>query len=190
MRYDDEDELPPAERAQLERLPREDDLAPSEEDRVVRVLRAHGFLPSGAVPDRRQVRAVTLHYLRTVSTIAAAVALFASGVAFGAHLESRRGIEALLAVRDQDARHTAALVQRAGSAYVIALARLASADSAPSAEALQGREAAQATLRAAAASFARLGLGGAVAERIHLALGTAASRCASGEAKGNDLIWF
>jgi hypothetical protein len=77
--YNDEDEvLTPEERALLTSLPRE--MAPSDmlEERVVRALRKEGHFGS-AVPARNE-------RLKAVLRIAAAIALFAGGVAAGRYL--------------------------------------------------------------------------------------------------------
>ena len=77
--YNDEFELTPDERAALAALPRE--MQPSDllEERVVRALRAEGQL--GAVAKPRSNRGI-MAMLR----VAAAIALFAGGVATGRYL--------------------------------------------------------------------------------------------------------
>jgi hypothetical protein len=77
--YSDEDEMLTAEeRALLTALPRE--MAPSDmlEERVVRALRKDGYLGSAARPRNER--------LMNVLRIAAAIALFAGGVAAGRYL--------------------------------------------------------------------------------------------------------
>jgi hypothetical protein len=152
-------ELTAAERAAYAALPRDaragerDEIA---EARTVALLRARGLLwDAREAPPRRRMNAPLL-----VAAAAAAVALFAGGVIVGQEVERRHSLEALIAMRDHrgpDAAEAAALVQRAGSAYIASLARLqrsAGADS--SLAAARGEEAARTALRAAADALARL----------------------------------
>jgi len=144
----DPDALAPELAAALRALPREAASPPGEEDRTVRALRRRGLLPQ---PRWRR-------YGVALSRVAAAAVLFAAGALYGDARATRHALETVLAQRDRDARQTALLVQRAGSAYVTALVELAaSARSAPADPALaSGREAALATLRAATAQLRRL----------------------------------
>ena len=150
----DPDTLPPDLAAALRALPREVAPRPGEEERTVRALRRRGLLPQ---PRWRG-------WTRAAAGLAAALALFAGGTLYGSYRASSRALEAVLAQRDRDARETALLVQRAGSAYVSALVELAaSARTSPSDPALVGgREAALQTLRAAAAELQRITPAGAV----------------------------
>jgi hypothetical protein len=85
--------------------------------------------------------------------LAASVTLFALGVAVGQWLGTRTVTESMAVAQERTAMQTAAAVQRAGSAYVSALASLAAltrlADSADASSLAQGREAALAALSAA-----------------------------------------
>ncbi len=150
----DPDTVPPDLAAALGALPRESAPPPGEEDRAVRALRRRGLLP----PPRWR------RWAAAAGALAAGLALFAAGAMYGEARASSRALEAVLAQRDRDARATALLVQRAGSAYVTALVQLAaSARTAPADPALAGgREAALATLRAASAELQRIAPAGAV----------------------------
>ncbi len=154
----DRDPLPPDLAAALAGLPREAAPAPGEEDRTVRALQRRGLLP----PARWRRWALPL------TQIAAALALFAAGTFYGSYRATNRQLETLLAQRDQDVRTAALLVQRAGSAYVDALVRLAALQArAPADSTLAGgREAATATLRAAAMQVERVAPNAAITAEL------------------------
>ncbi len=141
----DSSNLPPDLLAALRTLPDEVAPPPGEEDRTVRALRRRGLLP----PPRWRRYGVPL------TRVAAALVIFAAGAVYGDARATRWAMDTLLEQRDRDTRATALLVQRAGSAYVRALGDLArDARSTPADPALAGgREAALATLRAAAAQL-------------------------------------
>ena len=124
-------------------LPREYPTDAAEEERTARALRAAGYLgrPRG-----------TRRFVPMALRIAAAVALLATGFLYGTYRESRHTLEVLLAERDLDAAAHSALVQRAGSAYVRAIAEFGDAEAAPP----EAREAALAALRAAALAVLRM----------------------------------
>lgn len=109
------DELSPAERRALSNLPREMDPPAGLEERVVALLRRRGHLP---IPLRR--RGQLRPWL--VGAAAAALAIFASGVALGQYIGSRHVLDAV--GKAASASEVAAHVQRAGSLYVAALSSL------------------------------------------------------------------
>jgi len=121
------------------------------EERTVRELRERGIIRPAA--RRRKLPPSWL-----AAGIAAALALFTSGVAVGQWLGARGTADALAQIRETDSTAESALhVQRAGSAYVAALTRLVeAADSATATEAAQAREVALAALWAAANEVVRL----------------------------------
>jgi hypothetical protein len=91
---------------------------------------------------------------------AAAVALFASGLAVGQWVGGRHTADALLEMRKQDAASSAAAVQQAGSAYLSALDKLSSASSSSTANSqdmVAARQAAQTVLHQAANEMVRTG---------------------------------
>lgn len=109
------EELTPAERRALANLPREVEPPPELEERVVALLRRRGHLP---IPlSRRRVPPAWL-----AGAAAAALALFASGVAVGQYIGSSHVLDAV--GRGASASEATARVQRAGSLYVAALASL------------------------------------------------------------------
>src|SRR5258708_600353 len=116
-----DEDLSATEREAFEALPRE--VMPSRllEERVVSELRAHGYLGV------RHARHAGWGGMRITAAAAAAVALFASGLAVGQMLGARHTANAMLALQRQDAANAAAAVQRTGSAYLSALGALAQA---------------------------------------------------------------
>ncbi len=135
-------------RAMASELPREREPGQRLEERTVDTLRQRGLLRV------RRARRTSPAWL--VGSIAASIALFATGVAFGQWLGSRTTTNALIALSTNDAQRTAAQVQRTGTQYVSALQALAQfADSTNNLPA-QGREVALAALYAAANEVLRL----------------------------------
>jgi len=174
-----DDELTPDERREFDDLPRQ--AAPSAFlwERIVHTLREDGTLRRpGASRAPRHPGEAGVRWLRpwlvAAVSMAASLALFASGALMGHWLGARSTERAFLAAREQDAAQLAQRVQEAGSAYVAALAALgdsrpvagqAPAPGTPVAPALaaseirQGREAALAALYGAAVELARLAPG-------------------------------
>jgi hypothetical protein len=144
MRSHSEDDM--NERAVRSELPREEDPGRAVEDRIVRALKRRGLLRDG-----RSSRG-TAWWLRAA---AASLVLFGGGVALGEYHGQHRTEQRLGVARQPDAGEAAMLVQRTGSAYVEALARLAemSASGADAAEAKQGRDVAMSAFQAAATEF-------------------------------------
>jgi len=185
--HDDDLDLTADEREALRALPRERDPGELLEERTVRALRARGLIRSSG-PPRFAISPAW------ASAAAAAVALFLGGFAFGQWVESRQTREAFIAMHRQDAAEAAASVQRAGSAYISALATLANAvqSGAGSKDVAQGREVALNTLHAAANQMVRIAPEEPVATRIlqglERARGADSSKVAAAEPQ--RLIWF
>jgi hypothetical protein len=176
MPFTSDEELTPDEVARFAQLPRTaqvDDLAL---ERTVASLRDRGLLTA---PKRRHSRRALI----VVGGIAASLLLFAGGVAFGQHM-------ARLDIRMMS---PAAQVQQAGSAYVAAVVRLgaSSPDSVP-ADVLAGLQAGTTTLRATAATLARIDPRDAQVERLHAVLEFASntSRNETNAANGHLVVWF
>jgi hypothetical protein len=176
MPFTPDDDLTPDELARFASLPRTapiDDLAL---ERTVAALRERGLLHS---PKRRHARRA----LVVVGSLAASLVLFASGVVFGQRL----------ARPDTSRLSPAAQVQLAGSAYVAAVVRLGeSSPSSVPADAIAGLQAGASTLRAAAATLARIDPGDAQVERLHTVLEFASntSRNVTDAASGRLVVWF
>lgn len=99
-------------------LPEEKSPSPLLEERTVRALRKRGIL--------RRKRRLPAAWL--VGSIAASLALFATGVVVGQYLGTRSTVSAIAQVQGRpDAAAATAQVQETGTAYVEALARLVTA---------------------------------------------------------------
>jgi hypothetical protein len=146
-----DDELTPEERAAMESLPRERPPDRALEERIVRALRAQGLL------ERPAPLRLSIPPIGWFAAAAASVMLFAGGFALGSWLEARHTTRVVLDMHQRDAALAAALGQRTGSAYVSALAALASVaqDKQPQ-ELAPAREAAVNALYAAANQMVRL----------------------------------
>lgn len=145
----DEDELPPGVRDALAALPRARAPGRLLEERTVRALRDRGTLAPPRV--RRVPRAWA------AAAAAAGIALFAGGMAAGQWVGVRQTAELVTTAPARDPGEAAMAVQQTGSAYVQALATLASLEegaAAPGSE--QGREVAVRMLRAAADELLRI----------------------------------
>jgi hypothetical protein len=184
-----DDELTPDERERLLGLPRELDPDDSLEERTVRSLRAHGLLR--AAPAR--VIRFPLSPAWIGLAAAACFALFFGGFAVGGWLEARHTTQVVAQMHEQDATRAAALVQQTGSAYVSAMAALASVSeggksTTQTADLAQGREVAVNALQAAASQLVRIAPEDPLAVRILAGMGRAAQRDTT---SGTDrLVWF
>jgi hypothetical protein len=182
-----DEELTPEERAAMDALPRERAPDRALEERVVRALRAQGLL------ERPAVLRIALPPMGWLAAAAASVMIFAGGFALGALLESRHTTQVVLDMHERDAAQAAAMVQRTGSAYVSALAALASvADKSRPQEMLPGREAAVNALHAAANQMVRLVPEDPVAVNIlqGMARASRADSVEAAAASPRRLVWF
>lgn len=144
---DDHDPLPPELAAALAAIPVESPPPPGEEDRTVRALRRRGLLPPS--PWRRAGW--------FAGAAAAAAILFLAGARYG-ETRGARAPSPASPPRASGALAAAHLVQRTGSEYVTALVRFAALSRSAPADprVAEGREAAAATLCAAAAQLRRM----------------------------------
>jgi hypothetical protein len=143
MRTLPEDELTAEEGAAIDALPKERTPPRVVEQWLLRTLHDRRILqPAG--------RSMTP--LKWLGAFAAGVLLFAGGMGAGEQLQSRADARAGRLMSSEDSRRLAAAVQRTGSEYVAAVARLReSIEAGASADQLApGREAALAALEAAA----------------------------------------
>ncbi len=144
MRENENQELTERERVEFAALPRERDPGRLIEERTVAALRKEGLI--GRRFRTRWYRRAPL----VAAGLAASIALFASGAVVGQWLGSRTVAVSVAAANHQTAMQAAAAVQRAGSAYVLALAALTQvADTTDNPAVAQGREAALTALYAA-----------------------------------------
>jgi len=181
-----DDDLTASEREAFAALPRE--LMPGRllEERVVSELRSRGYLGT------RHARHPGWGRLRITAAAAAAVALFASGLAVGQWLGARHTANAMLALQRQDAANAASAVQRTGSAYLSALGALAQASaSADPQEVARAREAAQSVLNQAANEMVRLAPDDPMSAQILTGFDRARIESASTRPEGKQrVVWF
>lgn len=177
---DRNDELTPQERADFAALPRERQPRRLLEEHTVKALRARGWL------QRHRMRDGWL-----AAAAAAALALFAGGLAVGQRMATRDVASSLLAAQEQTAMQAAQMVQRTGTAYVTALAALAQlADTADEGAVRQGREAAQAALYAAAAELVALAPDDPLAIHIRRLLAGMSPPADTGGVEARNVVWF
>jgi hypothetical protein len=180
MSYD-ELELTPEEREALEMLPRE--MMPSRilEERTVKALKQRGLI------GRRGPRLGVPQPWAGVAAVAAAVALFVSGIAVGQWMGAKQTANALATVYPDQAAQAAALVQSTGSAHTAALGRLVESMDPADPEAVElAREVALAAFWAAAAEIVRLAPDDPVAARIL----QETERAGPGRENVRSVVWF
>ena len=181
----DRDELTPAEREAFEALPT--DRMPSRilEERTVRALKDRGIIRSTPFLTGSRVPWIA-------AGIAAALALFVSGVVVGQWTGSRQTANALAQVYNNPADLAAARVQSTGSEHRRALAALVDATgSAEQEDMRRAREVALAAFWAAATEILRLDPDDAATLRIlqELERGGRGAEAGSG-AETTNVVWF
>ena len=146
----DQNGLTPEFRRALDALPREKEPSAELEDRTAAALRQRGLIASRwSAPRRRPAWQPWLG-------VAAALLIFAAGTALGHRLGSSSAV-VVLAPAGDDARETAAFVQRTGSAHAAAIVQLAAAlESAEARDVQLAREVSLAALRASLEALTRL----------------------------------
>lgn len=179
-----EDELTPAEREALARMPRE--LEPSRmlEERTVKALRGEGVL----TPARWSRRPVP----RLFVAAAAGLLLYLGGLATGQWLAARQTAGVLDALHQDNALQAATLVQRTGSAYAEAIAAMSTipATAADSQYLVQGREVALSALIAAANQIVKLNPDDHAAVRILQALDREHGDSSAAREGTRRVVWF
>ena len=151
----DPHDLTPAERRAFDALPREADPPAGLEDRTVALLRSRGLL---AVPLRPVAGGPRrIHPAWMVGSIAAGLALFASGAAVGQYLGARSATIAAAVGAGSTIAERASHVEQTGSQYLQALASFSQgSDSADAATRQRATRAALDALGAAAEEVSRL----------------------------------
>lgn len=184
--HDRDDELTVDEREAFAALPREQMPSRLLEERVVADLRERGYL--GA----RHVTRFGWGRLQIGAAAAAALALFASGLAVGQWIGARHTANAMLALQRQDAANAASAVQRTGSAYLSALGALAQASaSADPQEVARARQAAQSVLQQAANEYVRMAPDDPMSAQILQGFDRARIESASTRPEGKQrVVWF
>lgn len=181
-----DDELTPDERDLFAALPREREPGTLLEERTVRALRERGLVHAPA----RARRVLRFNPAWLAGAVAAGIALFFGGLATGQYMATR---SVVAVVRQQDQQQAAQLVQQTGSAYVQALSRLSQvSNTTAGAQGQQGREVAQAMLRAAADEVVRMNPNDPVATGILAAFDRAKAqqRAAPDTAGKQSVVWF
>ena len=151
-----DEELSPAERQAFDALPREQSPAPSLEERTVALLRQKGQLPTPLQAHRRTGAQARRNGWLMVGAAAAAVAIFASGMALGQYLGMSKAV-LIASMSAQTATEAAAHVRQTGDLYVAALASLGNLrDTSDVVGRERARQTALAVLGAAAEEIAHL----------------------------------
>jgi len=161
MKEDEDVELSPELSAGLGRLPREVEPSRGFEPRLLTALRARGLIVAGGRLASRYAG------WSSALRIAAALAIFAAGVALGHRLGGAPAPIPEPVLAEANARQLAALVQRTGSAHAAALGDIAAriATASPEETAL-AREVAMSSLRATLWQMVLLDPGDQVAARM------------------------
>jgi hypothetical protein len=162
-------------------LPKESIPSALLEERTVRELRGRGVL-------RRQ-RWIPTSWL--VGTVAASIALFASGIVVGQWMGTRTAASTVaLIANSSNAAAAAAHVQQTGTAYVQAMELLANSTSQTQGQqpSAQAREVALAALHAAANQVIRLAPNDPIATRI--LQGIEQTKPSDERDAGRKIVWF
>lgn len=145
-----DNDLTPDERKAFETLPREMMPVAGLEDRVVGALRGRGLL-------RRRRRTIELTRTRMAVVVAASIAFVVAGFALGQWATLHQVTSAPSALLESQQLNSAASLQYAATAYLLALENLAATpDSTDREGARQGREVALASLSSAANRVSRI----------------------------------
>jgi len=181
-----DDDLTQRERDALAALPRERRPSDLLEERTVRGLRENGLL---AAPARA---GMVLRPAWAAAAAAVFAVMVAGGFLLGQWSGSRRTEEVMLAMADHDGARIAREVQRAGTAYIWALDALARGNGSDPGALAQGREAALATLQAAANEVISIAPDDPVAAAILRAIETDRGRNGAGPARpaARQVVWF
>jgi hypothetical protein len=178
-------DLTPQERAAFDALPREAEPSRLLEERTVQALRERGMLGGRRAESRRWSGPIV------AAAVAASIALFVSGLAVGQWLGTRTIATSVAEANHQTAMQAAAAVQRAGSAYVTALATLVQlADSSDASSVEQGREAALAALYAAVGELVLLAPDDPVSVSVRELLEPRIQTEGTGQPEIRNVVWF
>jgi hypothetical protein len=170
----------------LSELPRDGMPSALLEERTVRELRSRGLL--------RRKRWLPTSWL--VGSIAASIALFATGVAVGQWLGTRSTLDTVATIAQNNPAAAAAHVQQTGTAYVQALEALVNAANSQQGQqqnnSAQAREVALTALHAAANEVVRLAPNDPVAAKILQGIEQAKRQQQPREERnaGRKIVWF
>jgi hypothetical protein len=181
----DQNGLTEPERAEFASLPREREPGRLLEERTVQALRNERLVGRPLRP--RWYRRAPL----VAAGLAASVALFASGAVVGQWLGSRTVAASMAEANHRTAMEVAAAVQRAGSAYVMALGALTQmADTTNDVAIAQGREAAVNSLYAAVRELVLLAPDDPLAVTLRQELERTRPGEESDVRQVTNLVWF
>ena len=179
------DDLSPAERRAFDALPREIDLPPDMEDRAVAMMRRAGHLPTPLTAHRGAV-ARPHRKMWLVGAVAAALAIFASGIAVGQYVGMNKTATMVMA---RNASEAANQVQRTGDRYIAALASLGQLrDTSDVAGRDRAKETALAVLGAAAEEIAHLAPDDPLAAAVLRGLNERSRN--KSDAPSRSVIWY
>ena len=185
MQERDKNGLTEREQAEFAALPREREPGRLLEERTVKALQRERLIGRSLRP--RWYRRAPL----VAAGVAASIALFASGLAVGQWLGTRTVADSMAAANSQTAMQAAAAGQRAGSAYVLALAALTQlAETTANAAVAPGREAAVNSLHAAVRELVLLAPDDPMAVTLRQELERVSSGGDAGVTQVNNLVWF
>jgi len=184
-----DDELSSAERRAFEALPREQLPPTSLEERTVMLLRQKGHLPTPLQAHRRTDAQAHRKNWFIAGAAAAAVAIFASGMALGQFLGMSKAVQ-VASMSAQTATEAAAHVRQSGDLYVAALASLGNLrDTTDIVGRERARETALAVLGAAAEQIAHLAPDDPLAAAVLRGLNQR-SRNEGPVAPSRSVIWY
>ena len=185
MQHEDPTALTPQEQAAFDALPREVDPGRLLEERTVQALRERGLLDGRSTFGRSRSRVLV------AAGIAASIALFVTGLAVGQWIGTRSVAASMAEANHQTAMQAAAAVQRAGSAYVAALAALVQfADSSDATSVSQGREVALAALYAAVSELVVLAPTDPMSVAVRELLEPRSDPESAGRSEIRNVVWF
>jgi len=182
-----DEELTPSEKKALETLPKERMPRAGLEDRVVSSLRERGVLLA------RKRRIIHLSPFRVAGVAAAALVLLIGGFTIGFWASNMSAARATLYAQNLSDISVAASLQRAGTAYLLALEELAALpDSTHGEEMLQGREVALRTLFGATDRVTRIVPGSYLAGQLLQVIQTGEDSELNNQQqqKTRQAIWF
>jgi hypothetical protein len=184
-----DEELSPAERQAFDALPHEQSPSPSLEERTVALLRQKGHLPTPLQTHRRADAQTHRRSWLIAGAAAAAVAIFASGMALGQYLGMSKAV-LVASMSAQSATEAAVHVQRTGDLYVAALASLGNLrDTSDVVGRERARQTALAILGAAAEQIAHLAPDDPLAAAVLRGLNQR-SRNEGPVAPSRSVIWY
>jgi hypothetical protein len=186
-RDDGTDDLSAAERRALAALAREESPSPDLEERTVALLRRTGHLPTPiTVASRHVARSPGWRWMGV--GIAAAVMLFASGIAVGQYLGMRNAT--LIATSSRNAAEVADRLDRSGTRYIEALASLQQLPASANAEDRQrAKETALRVLGAAAEQISHVAPDDPLAAAVLRGLNER-GRTKGPDAPSRSVIWY